>query len=265
MKKNNIKDGDELQSYFVKRVEKIINSKGKRLIGWDEILKGGLADGAAVMSWRGMKGGTEAAKMGHNVVMTPTTYSYLDYMQGDPSVENHIYANLSLKKSYKFEPVPEGVDSKYILGGQGNLWTEAVPTLPFAFYMTYPRAFAISETLWSPKNKKNWNNFIGRVENQFTIFATDKINISKAVLDPIIKVYKENGEIMCQLKNNVPNTTIYYTIDNTYPVKFGIRYTEPFKIPKGKLNLRTQSFKNNKAIGRVLLVSRKDLVKRVKK
>lgn len=114
MKKNNIKDTHELQSYFVKRVEKIVSSKGKKLIGWDEILEGGLAPGAAVMSWRGMKGGIEAAKMGVPVVMTPTTYAYIDYMQGDKSVENPIYAELLLEKTFEFEPVPEGVDPKYI-------------------------------------------------------------------------------------------------------------------------------------------------------
>ncbi len=265
MKENKIKDGEELQSYFVKRVEKIINSKGKKMIGWDEILMGGLAKNAAVMSWRGMKGGIKAAKMGHNVVMTPTTYAYLDYMQGDESVENKIYASLSLKKAYKFEPLPEGVDEKYILGGQANLWTEAVPTLPFAFYMTYPRAFAITETLWSPKNKKNWDNFINRVENQFEVFNSDNTNISKAVYDPIIKVYKEGDNLMCQLSNNISNTQIYYTLNNTYPLQFGTKYTGVFKIPKGDLKLRTQTFRNGNPIGRTLIIPRKELEKRAPK
>ena len=265
MKENKIKDGEELQSYFVKRVEKIINSKGKKMIGWDEILMGGLAKNAAVMSWRGMKGGIKAAKMGHNVVMTPTTYAYLDYMQGDESVENKIYASLSLKKTYKFEPLLEGVDEKYILGGQANLWTEAVPTLPFAFYMTYPRAFAITESLWSPKSKKNWDNFTNRVENQFEVFNSDNTNISKAVYDPIIKVYKEGDNLMCQLSNNISNTQIYYTLNNTYPLQFGTKYTGVFKIPKGDLKLRTQTFRNGKPIGRTLIIPRKELEKRAPK
>ncbi len=182
MKKNKLKDSHELQSYFVKRVEKIISSKGKKMIGWDEILEGGLADDAAVMSWRGMKGGIEAAKMGHEVVMTPTTFAYLDYTQGDHSVENRIYADLSLEKSYSFEPVPEDVDPKYILGGQGNLWTEVIPNLQFAYYMTYPRAFAISETLWSPKEKKDWNSFLERTENHFSRFESNNINIFKIII-----------------------------------------------------------------------------------
>jgi len=265
MKKHKIKDSHGLQSYFVKRVEKIINSKGKKMIGWDEILDGGLADGAAVMSWRGMKGGIEAAKMGHEVVMSPTTYAYLDYMQGDVTVENKIYASLRLEKSYTFEPIPEGVDSKYILGGQGNLWSEHVPTLPFAFYMTYPRAFALSETLWSPKENKNWNSFIKRTETHFDRFDNANTNISKAVYDPIVNVYKENDTLVCELKNFIPNSEIYYSIDNTYPVQFGVKYTKPFEIPEGNLRLHTQTFLNGKSIGRELIIHRTELEKRAGK
>lgn len=266
MKKNKIKNGEELQNYFVKRVEKIISKKGKKMIGWDEILDGGsLAEGAIVMSWRGMKGGIKAAKMGHEVVMTPTTYAYLDYTQGDKSVENRIYASLSLEKTYEFEPVPEEINAKYVLGGQGNLWTEGIATMPFAFYMTYPRAFSLAETFWSTKENKNWDDFIRRTEKHFNRFETAKINISKAVFDPIITVYLENDKLMCKLENSVPNTEIYYTIDNTYPVKFGQQYIKPFEIPEGDLDLHTQTYRNGEFIGRKLHVSRKDLVKRIKK
>jgi hexosaminidase len=265
MKQHNITDVEALQSYFVKRVETIINSKGKKLIGWDEILEGGLAKSATVMSWRGMKGGIEAAQMGHDVVMTPTTYSYLDYTQGDFSVENKVYNSLSLEKCYEFEPVPENIDSKYVLGGQGNVWTEKIPHMSFAFYMTYPRAFALSETFWSKKEDKNWNHFINRVENHFQRFDNANQNISKAVLDPIIRVYYHKDTLMCELKNSLPNTTIFYTIDNTYPVNFGIKYNEPFVIPDGDFSLRTQTFRDNKSLGRLLQVHREELVKRVKK
>ena len=265
MKKHKLKDTQELQSYFVKRVEKIISSKGKKMIGWDEILDGGLADGAAVMSWRGMKGGIAAAKMEHEVVMSPTTFAYLDYSQGDHSIENPIYADLSLEKSYTFEPIPNGVDPKYILGGQGNLWTEAIPNLPYAFYMTYPRAFALSETLWSPKEKKNWDSFIDRTERHFQRFDLTKTNISKAVYDPIVHVYIENNSLMCELKNSIPNSEIYYTIDNTYPVQFGFKYMKPFEIPEGDLSLRTQTFRNDKPIGRQLQIHRTELKKRAEK
>mgnify|MGYP001815752795 FL=1 len=246
-------------------MEKIINSKGKKLIGWDEILEGGLTKGATVMSWRGMKGGIEAAEMGHDVVMTPTNYAYLDYTQGDFSVENKVYNSLSLEKCYEFEPVPENINPKYVLGGQGNVWTEKIPTMPFAFYMTYPRALALSETFWSKKEDKNWNNFVGRVENHFERFDNANQNISKAVLDPIIRVYYHEDTLMCALKNAIPNTDIFYTIDNTYPVKYGIKYKEPFIIPDGDFSLRTQTFRNKESLGRLLQVHREELVKRVKK
>lgn len=232
------------------------------MIGWDEILDGGLADGAAVMSWRGMEGGIAAAKMKHDVVMSPTTFAYLDYTQGDHSVENPIYADLSLEKSYTFEPVPDGVDPQYILGGQGNLWTEVIPNLPYAFYMTYPRAFALSETLWSPKEKKNWIGFINRTEHHFQKFDAANTNISKAVYDPIVKVYIDNGALMCELKNSIPGSEIYYSIDNTYPVQFGLKYEGPFEVPKGDLSLRTQTFRNNQPLGRQLQIHRTELIKR---
>ncbi len=263
MKKHKIKDTHELQSYFVQRVEKIIASKGKKTIGWDEILEGGLAKGAAVMSWRGMKGGIEAAKLKHEVVMSPTTFAYFDYMQGDETVENKIYAKLNLEKTYTFEPVPDGIDSKYILGGQANLWTEHIATMPFAFYMTYPRAFAISEAVWSPKANKNWDDFIKRTQTHFNWFDANNTNISKAVLDPIVHVYKENNKLMCELKNSIPNATIQYSIDNTYPVQFGTKYTEAFEIPEGNFKLRTQTFENGKSIGRLLIIDRTVLEKRV--
>lgn len=264
MKENDIANSAELQSYFVQRIEKIIQSKGKKMIGWDEILEGGLAEDATVMSWRGMKGGIEAAQLGHEVVMTPTTYCYLDYTQGDHSIENVVYADLSLEKCYTFEPVPENIDSKYILGGQGNVWAEKIPTLQFAFYMTYPRAFALSETFWSSKELKNWDNFVGRVENHFSRFDNTNTNISKAVLEPIINIYNKDGQIVCELKNSIPNTEIFYTIDNTYPVKFGLKYNAPFAIPEGNFSLQTQTFRNGNPLGRSLKVHRSELIKRIK-
>jgi len=265
MAKNGIKNGEELQSYFVKRVEKIISSKGKKMIGWDEILEGGLAEGAAVMSWRGMKGGIEAAGLGHKVVMTPTTFAYLDYTQGDSSVENKIYADLSLEKSYSFDPVPELIlDPDLILGGQGNLWTEVVPNLPFAFYMTYPRAMAISESLWSTKENKNWEDFLSRTESHFIRFDQKGINIAKTIYEPEVKVYQEGRKLMCELKNPFSDIEMYYTIDNTYPVTFGKKYEEPFELPAGDFSLRVQSFRDGKAVERLLQIPRKDLESRVK-
>ena len=265
MKKHKIKDVEELQSYFVKRVEKIISSKGKKMIGWDEILDGGLADDATVMSWQGMEGGIKAAKMKHDVVMSPIKETYLNIRQGDASVEKQVFSYLNLEKTYKFDPVPDNVDPKYILGGQGNLWTEEIASMPFAFYMTYPRAFALAETLWSEKSSKNWDDFIQRTQVHFNCFDKEGVSISKAVFEPIISIYEEDGKIMCELKNSIPNTMIYYTINNTYPVEFGIKYATPFEIPQGDLDLRTQTYKNDKVLGRELHISNEDLMKRIKK
>jgi len=265
MAKNGIQNGKELQSYFVKRVAKIIESKGKKMIGWDEILDGGLAEGAAVMSWRGMKGGIEAVGLGHKVVMTPNDYTYLDYTQGDYSVENKIYHDLSLQTAYSFDPVPELIlDPDLILGGQGNLWTEVVPNLPFAFYMTYPRAMALSEVFWSQKDKKDWESFLKRTESHFKRFDEQHINVAKVIYEPEIKVYYEGRKLMCTLKNAFPDIEMFYTIDNTYPVTFGIKYEEPFEIPAGDLSLRVQSFRKGEPIGRLLQVPRKDLEARIK-
>ena len=265
MQKENLKDAKELQSYFIKKVVNIITSKGKKAIGWDEILYGGLADGAAIMSWRGTKGGIEASKAGHEVVMSPNSFAYLDYTQGDPSVEVPVYAKLSLKKAYEFEPAPEGVDSKYILGGQGNLWTEKIPTIEHAFYMTYPRAFAIIESVWSPSEKKEWNNFSTRLETHFNRFETAGKPISKAVYDPIVSVKKQDGKMMCTLSNDLADVTIYYTIDGTFPAQYSTKYTQPFEIPKGDITFRAVSYRNGKPIGRTLTISKEMLEKRIGK
>jgi hexosaminidase len=265
MKKENLKDVKELQSYFIKRVEKIIASKGKKMIGWDEILDGGLAEGATVMSWRGIEGGIKAAKLGHEVVMSPTTFTYLDYMQGDHSVEVAVYSDLFLKKAYEFEPVPEGVDPKYILGGQANLWTEQVPTLQHAFYMTYPRAFATIESLWSPAKNKNWDNFAARVEKQFRRFDYNEISICKAVYDPIVKTKIEGEKLQCSLSSELSNVDIYYTIDGTFPAKYSPKYSNPFEIPEGDVTFRTVAYRNGKQIGKMLSIDRKKLKERAEK
>ena len=149
MKAEGLKSEKELQSYFIRRIEKFLNSQGRQLIGWDEILEGGLAPNAAVMSWRGTEGGIAAAKAGHPVVMTPTAYCYIDYYQGSPESEPlAIGGYLPLEKVYSFDPVPQGLtadEAKMVLGAQANLWTEYVADSSHANYMTYPRLTALAE------------------------------------------------------------------------------------------------------------------------
>ena len=155
------------------------------------------------MSWRGIKGGIEAAKMGHDVVMTPTTFAYLDYCQGDPTVDPPIYANLRVNKCYSYELIPEGVDPKHILGGQGNLWTENIPTLRYAEYMTYPRGWALSEVFWSQKEKKDWKNFVPRLENQFKRSDVADVNYSRSIYDAIVTPSIKGGKMMLELGTEI--------------------------------------------------------------
>jgi hexosaminidase len=262
MKKMNMTHPEELQAYFMKRVETILKSKGKKMIGWDEILEGGLAPEATVMSWRGIKGGIEAAKMGHNVVMTPTTFVYLDYQQGEPTIEPPIYANLRLSKCYSFNPVPEGVDAKYILGGQGNLWTEQVVTMHHAEYMTWPRGWALAEDFWSPNASKNWANFIQRVEKQFDRADIEGVNYSPAIYDAIINVNGKDGKMTVEMDSEVPGLDIYYTIDGAMPNLYSPKYSKPVELPEGPVTVRVVTYRNGKQIGHLITLTPKELKKR---
>lgn len=262
MKQLGIRHVEDLQGYFMGRVEKILKKYGKKLIGWDEILEGGIAPEATVMSWRGVSGGIEAAKMGHDVVMSPTTFAYLDYNQGERSIDPPIYASLRLKKCYSFEPVPDGVDAKYILGGQGNLWTEQVPTLRYAQYMTYPRAWALAEVYWSPKENKNWENFVSRVENQFERSDIAKVNYSKAIFDAIIKISVINDKLLLTMETEVPDLVIYYSLNDEMPDNFTPKYTVPVEIPDGPVTLRVITYRNNKPIGHLITLKREELERR---
>jgi len=168
IKAEGLKDGHELQSYFVRRIERFLASKGRRLVGWDEILEGGLAPGATVMSWRGVKGGITAAKSGHDAVMAPMTYTYLNFYQSrakarEPLSFDHF---LPLDKVYRFDPVPAALsaeEARHILGGQGQLWSEYLPDEERIEYMAYPRAAALAEALWSPTGVKDYRDFKRRL------------------------------------------------------------------------------------------------------
>jgi hexosaminidase len=259
MKKLKIHEVEHLQGYFMGRIEKILKAKGKKMLGWDEILEGGISPEATVMSWRGIKGGVEAAKMGHDVVMTPSSYAYLDYQQGEPTIEPPIYSGLRVKTCYTFEPVPDGVDAKYILGGQGNLWSEQVPTLRHAQYMIYPRAWALSEVFWSPKTSKNWENFAKRMEAHFDRADVAEINYSRAVYDPIIKTSIKDGNLMLDMESEMPGLDIFYTIDDAMPDKYTARYSQPIVIPDGPVTLRVITYRDGKPIGHLITLKQEEL------
>ena len=263
MKKLNIRHIEDLQGYFMNRVEGILKAKGKKLLGWDEILEGGISPEATVMSWRGINGGIEAAKMGHDVVMSPTDFTYIDYQQGEPTIEPVLYAGLRLQKCYSYNPLPEGVDAKYILGGQANLWTEQVVTLRHAEYMTWPRGWAIAEDLWSPNEKKSWPDFINRVESQFPRSEIGEINFSRAIYDPIIMTRMQNGKMTVEMETEAPGLDVYYTIDDSMPDEFTPKYSKPFELPTGgPITLRVISYRNGKPIGHLITLKPEDLKNR---
>ena len=226
MKKEKLKNMEEVQSYFTKRLVKIVESKGKKFIGWDEILEGGLTPNAAVMSWRGTKGGIEAAHLKHPVVMSPAPIYYLDMYQGERSIEPPVYGSSRLKEVYTFDLVPAEMDSTYVLGAQGNLWTEQVPTEAHAEYMIYPRALAMAESFWTPEKQKDWSNFVTRVEEHFKRMDEAHINYAPSMYDPIITVKKNSqGKMMVDLASEVPGLDIFYTVDNTIPNRYSPRYS----------------------------------------
>ncbi len=266
MQRENLKNQQEVQSYFVKRVEKIINSKRKKIIVWDEILEGGLAGNAAVMSWRGMKGGIEAAKQNHKVVMSPNDYTYIDYYQGEVTAEGKVYQGLRLNRTYQFEPVPEGVDPSMILGGQANLWTEQIQNIRNAEYMTYPRALAIAEAIWSPKEKKNWTSFSNRVEQHFDRLDAAQIKYAKSIYDPIVKTtLNTKGEFHVTMEGEIEGLNFYYTIDESMPDDFSSKYVTQFNLPEDVSILRVISYRNGKQIGKLLNIPMESLKTRAVK
>jgi hexosaminidase len=192
IKDNNLKSEHELQSYFIQTIEEYVNSKGRKIIGWDEILEGGLAPNATVMSWRGEAGGIEAAKQDHDVIMTPGTHVYLDHSQSKKEDSVTIGGYLSIQKVYSYEPVPRVLnenEKKHVLGAQGNVWTEYMNNSRKVEYMLFPRLSALSEVLWSPVASRSWNEFEKRLAVQFRRYDLWKVNYSRALFtDMRVKV-----------------------------------------------------------------------------
>lgn len=229
-----LKDEHEVQSYFIRRIEKFVNSRGKRIIGWDEILEGGIAPNATIMSWRGMRGGIEAAKSGHDVIMTPTDYVYFDYGQGDPAYEPlNIGGYVPLAKVYSFDPVPPeltGAEAKFVIGGQANVWTEYLKTPQQVEYMAFPRMLALSEVLWSRKEDRDFADFQQRLYAQLP--QLDKQNVNYRIVEPdgLQNVVTENEKVSITLKP-APGTVVVYTTDGSTPdTKTAARYNVPIEI-----------------------------------
>ena len=264
MKREGLTTIPQVQSYFEKRLEKIIQSKGKKMMGWDEILEGGITPTTALMSWRGTKYGIEASRSGHYVVMSPTTYAYIDYMQGDISTEPPVYSSLRLNKAYQFDPVPPEADARYILGGQANLWTEQVYNIRQVEYMTWPRGFAIAESVWSPKEKKNWENFVNKTENHFQRLDYAETKYSPAMYDPIVSVTKKEDKYFVELTTEISGLDIYTSFDNSTPDRFYPRYKAPLLVPTDARLMRIITYRGKVPAGRLMTIRVEDLKKRAK-
>jgi hexosaminidase len=236
MKREGLRNEDELQSWFVQRVSRFLTGRGKQTIGWDEILEGGLAPDTIVMSWRGESGGIEAARQKHAVIMSPTDYCYFDYYQGDPAREPEAIGGfIPLEKAYEYEPVPQELsadEQRYVLGAQANLWTEYVATPEHLEYMLFPRLLAFSETVWSPIAGKRYEDFQGRLTQQLTRLARQNVQFripEPAGLKDFYTATDSHARI--DLTSLVAGSRIHYTLDGSLPTDSSSRYHAPFPIP----------------------------------
>lgn len=233
MKQENLKDEEELQSYFVRRVGSYLQSKGRKMMGWDEILEGGLAPNAMVMSWRGEEGGIEAARMGHEVVMAPNVFLYLDYYQGKPEEEPlNIWGDVPLRRVYEYEPFTPRIPAenhKYIVGLQGNLWMEYIHSLPKLDYMAFPRLAAVAEVGWS-EPRKDYDDFQSRLSANLRWL--DKKGVNFRVPNPIgfRSIDTDQEEVEIRMHPPIDNATIYYTLDGQDPLQYGTPYEVPFQV-----------------------------------
>jgi hexosaminidase len=220
IKDEKLQDEHELQSYFIQRIEKFVNSKGRKIIGWDEILEGGLAPNAAVMSWRGTEGGIQAAKQKHYVVMSPGSHCYFDHYQADPKNEPiAIGGYTTVEKVYSYNPIPAELndeEAQYILGAQANVWTEYMATPSHVEYMMMARMTALSEVLWGTSKPDQYKDFENRLIHHFSIFDKKGINYSQAIYDIKATIEKETSGIQYTL-NARNNTDIRYTTDGSEP------------------------------------------------
>jgi hexosaminidase len=273
IKTEGLKDEHELQSYFIKRINRFLGTKNKKLIGWDEILEGGLASDATVMSWRGTEGGIAAARLGHNVIMTPSTALYLDYYQSQlPSEPLAIGGYVPLRTVYEYNPTPDELtpsETKYIWGVQANVWAEYMPNKNQREYMIFPRIAALAENAWLPQEKKNYADFERRLPALFQRYDVMGINYSKAFYNVTGNTGVRNGKLELALQTTDPKVEIHYTTDNSkvneqsplYSTQVRLGQTPitvnaiPVKNGKILCDPYSQSFIANKAAGQKVILS----------
>jgi hexosaminidase len=237
IKRENLKDEHELQSYFIRRIEKFLNAHGRQLIGWDEILEGGLAPKATVMSWRGINGGIAAARQNHDVVMTPTSNTYFDYVQGDRRFEPTFTGNyLPIETVYAFDPaVPDSLtaeQARHVIGTQGQLWTEYMYNTAQVEYMAYPRALALAEVAWSPKGARDFESFRKRLLPR--LLGLDRLGVNyrfPSADNGLERNRTVSGDtVVVELRSALPEAEIRYTLDGSEPTATSPRYTAPLRI-----------------------------------
>lgn len=256
---------DRLQSYCMTRIEKFLNSKGRRIIGWDEILEGDVAPNATVMSWRGMEGGIEAAQLGHDVIMTPTSFCYFDYYQTVDTQDEPlgIGGYVPIEKVYSLEPVPAALtkeQGKHILGAQANLWTEYIASTEHVEYMILPRMAALAEVQWTQPEKKDFKDFTTRLARLMKFYQRDGFNYAKHVFDLKADFTPDTDKkAVVVTLSTIDDAPIYYTLDGTEPDSASLKYTEPIAItetadfqavvirPEGKSKVVSKKISFNKA------------------
>ncbi len=257
MKDEGLESLDELQSYMIHRIEKFVNSKGRNIIGWDEILEGGLAPNATVMSWRGEQGGIKAAQAGHDVIMVPSSHCYLDFYQADPETQPEaIGGYTTLEKTYSYNPQPEELDStqqQHIIGVQGNLWREYITTEQHTEYMLYPRIIAIAETGWTQPENKDWQDFRRRISKEIPRLKQKGYNpfTLSTDIEPEMKVDYQNKTIKVALDCERPGMQIRYTTDQSQPGPESPLYTDTLEVT-GTIFLSAQAYNGETPEGRTL-------------
>ncbi|WP_394990004.1 family 20 glycosylhydrolase [Emticicia sp.] len=250
IKKEGLKDEHELQSYFIKRIDKFLTSKGKKMIGWDEILEGGISPNATIMSWRGIEGGIAAVKQNHDAIMTPGSHCYLDHYQSDPSSEPlAIGGFLPLEKVYSYDPTPKGLtpeQANHILGVQANLWTEYIPTSTQAEYMVYPRASALAEVAWTANEAKDYKDFTNRLKTHFKRLRYLAVNYSNSYYDiSATSSINVKNQVVIKLQTSYNQSIIRYTIDGSTPTASSSIYQPIGIISTKDVTLRAAAFSLN--------------------
>jgi len=255
IKQLNLKNEDGLQSYFVERIEKFVNAKGRQIIGWDEILDGGLAPNATVMSWRGTEGGVAAAKSGHDVIMTPGSHCYFDHYQTNPLNEpTTIGGFLPLKTVYEYEPVPAvltAAEAKHILGAQANVWSEYMLTTKSVEYMAFPRVSAMAEVVWGSKENRNWSNFRSRMCADFDRYNRLDIQPCRTFYDvQFSSTINDKKKLQVTLDCDYPDVQIHYNTNGKTPTVLDPLYNQPLVLD-ASARITAAAFVNGKMIGKV--------------